>query len=103
LPPLGITRLGLFPFAANLVESVGADLELVTQPAENRGFLPIRFFFERARNEIGPLPLRAVIDEMVLPHYRAQTIQSLWVYARPKESEVADMPIDFATSPASGG
>src|SRR5438067_1640562 len=65
------------PFAADLVESVGAQLELLTQPAQDRRLFAERLLLEGARDVVGALALLAEIDEVIARHHRAQPVERL--------------------------
>src|SRR5262245_50079481 len=59
-------RLHLFPFAAHLAQSEGADFKVFAEAAKHWGLIAVRIVVVRAGDVIGPLALLAIIDEVVL-------------------------------------
>src|SRR5260370_35550605 len=66
-------------FATHLVEAVGAQLEFLTESAEDRGFLLVGIVGERAGDVVGAFPLFAVVDEGVTAERGTQPLQRLGV------------------------
>ena len=62
-----VVTVACFPLPPHLPQPVSAHLELLTQPFQNvrrRPLIVVRF--NRARNEVCPLSLGTVVDEMIL-------------------------------------
>ena len=84
------------PFAPHLVQAIRAKLELIAKSAQHGRFIAVRSVLKRAGNVVGPFPLLAVVDEMILLQHRADPVQGLRINAGPEQREVADVPVDFA-------
>src|SRR5207253_4360629 len=91
-----------FPFPADLVQTVGAQLELIAQTAQHRGFLPIGLVGKRAGDVVRTFALLTIVNEMVLDQSRAQALERLGVDAGPEEGVIADVAVGFAARSAFG-
>ncbi len=90
------------PLAADLVESVGAQLELLAQAPQDGGFVFVGRLLKGAGDIIGAFALRAVIDEVVLRQEGAETVERFGIDAGPEQREIADVPVDLAARAAFG-
>src|SRR5206468_11562963 len=92
------TGMHALPFLADAVEAIGAQLELLAQPPQYRGFHSIVLLFECAGDVVRALALLTVVDEVILVQNGLQTAESLRIDAGPKQGEVADVAVKFAAS-----
>ena len=89
--------LALFPFAANLSQTVRTQFELLAQAMQQLTRWAIIASLDFRRDAIGPFSMTAVINECIGRLIRLHSTQTLRIHAGPKKCEVADVAMHFAT------
>src|SRR5262245_15431414 len=83
-----------FPLAADFVQAVRAQLELLTDPLQHGALLRVLAIAIGAGDVVRPFPLLAVVDEIIETRRRSlQPLKRLGIDAGPEEREVADLAV----------
>ena len=91
-----------FPLSPDLAETNRANLELLAQSAEEPRLFAAALFVELARDPVASLSLYRVIDEIVLAMTGPCPAEGLGVDSCPEQGEIADVPVVFPSSAATG-
>ena len=102
-PATADRRFAAFPFAADLVQAVDAEFEVVAEAFENFGFGVGLADGNRAGDFVRAFAVRAVVDEVIVTLAAALLLEALGIDAGPKQGEITDVPQGFALRFADAG